>query len=231
MHRAEDWRLGLEGSQDVGSNQLDGGQEPAWYAIHTSHQHEKVVSSLLTQKGFEVFLPLYLAAHCWKDRTQQVSLPLFPGYLFLHDGLDRRLAVLTTPGTHGLVSFGASPAPIPQSEIDAVRRMVAENAHCEPHPFLKCGDWVRVKSGPLVDLEGILVRKKSLFRLVLSVELLRQSMAVEVDATVVERVPCRPTRRAPHWMAASAPAFASRGLPLSRAAVNVHPARLCPAHE
>ncbi|HEV2495931.1 MAG TPA: UpxY family transcription antiterminator [Terriglobia bacterium] len=215
MHRADDRRLGLEG-QDTSLDPVEAVLEPAWYAIHTSHQHEKSVSSLLTQKGFDVFLPLYRAAHRWKDRTQQVSLPLFPGYLFLHGGFDRRLAVLTTPGIHGLVSFGQRPAPIPQSEIDAVRRMVAGNAHCEPHPFLKCGDWIRVKSGPLVGLEGILVRKKNLFRLVLSVELLQQSVAVEVDAHLVERVARPPVLRTPGWMRASAFGFASRGLHSAR---------------
>jgi len=196
------------GRRDADLNRTEDPRESAWYVVHTIHQHEKAVSSLLVEKGFDVFLPLYFAIHCWKDRAKQVALPLFPGYLFLHGGLGRRLAVLTTPGIHGLVSFGDQPAPIPQSEIEAVQRMVAGNKSCEPHPFLKCGDWVRVKSGPFVDLEGILVRKKNLLRLVLSVELLQQSVAVEVDANLVERTSRPLTRRNAGWLAASAPAFA-----------------------
>jgi transcription antitermination factor NusG len=115
---------------------------------------------------------------------------------------------VTVPGVHGLVSFGKRPAPIPQSEIDAVRRLVDGRERYEPHPFLKRGDWVRVKSGPLAGLEGILVRKKNLFRLVLSVELLQQSVAVEVDTNVVERVSRPPVRRIPGRMPAGASVFA-----------------------
>src|SRR5579863_7723745 len=178
-----------------------------WYAVHTRHQHEKAVVDLLAQKGFEVFLPLYPAARRWKDRTKQISLPLFPCYVFLHGGLERRLAVLTTPGVHGLVSFCAKPSPISPPEIDAVRRMVEGDGHCEPYPYLNCGDWVRVRSGPLAEMEGVLVRKKNLFRLIISIELLRQSVAVEVDVTMVERAKRRPVRQAPGSIHASVPAF------------------------
>ncbi|HKS95802.1 MAG TPA: UpxY family transcription antiterminator [Terriglobia bacterium] len=209
MPSIENRELQLEvDSGSVHPNPAEQAPESAWYAVYTSHQHEKAASSLLAQKGFEVFLPLYRAVHSWKDRVKQVSLPLFPGYFFLHGGLERRLAVLTTPGIHNLVSFGAQPAPIPPSQIEAIQRMVAGGTACEPHPFLKCGDRVRVKSGPLVDLEGILVRKKSLFRLVLSLELLQQSVAVEVDAGLVERVSRPPVRRTPGWAPERAPALA-----------------------
>jgi len=177
-----------------------------WYAIHTRHQHEKAVVDLLAQKGFEIFLPLYRSARRWKDRTKQISLPLFPCYVFLHGGLERRLVILTTPGVHGLVSFCAKPSPISQSEIDAVRRMV-EGGRCEPFPYLNCGDWVRVKSGPLAEMEGVLVRKKNLFRLIISIELLQQSVAVEVDVAMVERARRRPVRQAPGSIHASVPAF------------------------
>jgi transcription termination/antitermination protein NusG len=166
------------------------------------------VAEILANKGFQVFLPLYFALHCWKDRTKRLSLPLFPCYVFLREGLERRLAVLTTPGVHGLVSFCGRPSPIPQHEIDAVRRMVEKGTHCEPHPYLKCGDWVRVKTGPLAGLEGVLVRKKNLFRLVISVELLQQSVAIEVEATAVERATRQPARLSPSSTSWSVPALA-----------------------
>jgi|SRR5438552_4468927 len=162
--------------------------DSAWYALYTRHQHEKTVARLLSGKGFETFLPLYTAAHRWKDRTKLVSLPLFPCYVFLHGQTQRRLDILTTPGIHSLLSVEGRPAPISDAEIDAIRQMIESKVAVEPYPFLKSGDWIRIKSGPLAGIEGILVRKKNQLRLVVSVELLQKSVAVEVDASAVERV-------------------------------------------
>lgn len=159
-----------------------------WFALHTRHQHEKTAADVLSNKGFEVFLPLYEAVHRWKDRKKQVSLPLYPCYVFLRGGLDRKLQIVTTPGVHGIVSVGDRPGVIADAEIDSIRQVLASSLKVEPHPFLKCGDRVRVRYGPLEGIEGILVRKKNLFRLVLSVELLHKSVAVEVDASTVEHV-------------------------------------------
>lgn len=166
--------------------------DAAWYALYTRHQHEKTVARILSGKGFEIFLPLYATAHRWKDRTKHLSLPLFPCYVFLRGETHRRTDVLSTPGVHSLVGIEGRPAPISESEIDAIRQMVESKVRLEPHPFLRCGDWIRVKSGPLAGIEGILVRKKKLLRLVVSVELLQKSVAVEVDASAVERAtrPC-----------------------------------------
>jgi len=113
---------------------------------------------------------------------------LFPCYLFLRGMEERRLDVVTTPGIVSVLSVNVEPAVIPQSEIEAVRKAIEWGNRVEPHPFLRCGDRVRVISGPLQGLEGILVRKKNLYRLVLSVELLERSAAVEVDVSSVERV-------------------------------------------
>jgi transcription antitermination factor NusG len=159
-----------------------------WYALYTRHQCERVVSQALSAKGFDAFLPQYRAIHRWKDRRKELLLPLFPNYVFIRGGLDRMLNILTTPGVHSLVAWAGRPANIPQEEIDAVRRLVESSLRIEPHPFLKCGDWVRIKSGPLEGIQGILVRKKSAYRLVLSVQMLARSAAVEVDISVVERV-------------------------------------------
>jgi len=168
----------------------DYGQGSAgWLAIHTRHQHEKMVARSLAFKGFEVFLPLYTRIRQWSDRTKELSAPLFPGYVFLRGHLEQEIRILTTPGVLGLVGFGGVPAIIPEVEIEAVRQAIARRVQVEPYPFLKCGDWVRVKSGPLEGLEGILVRYKRQFRLVLSVQLIQKSVAVEVDVWMVERVP------------------------------------------
>ena len=165
-----------------------------WYAVCTRHQHEKAAARILEYKEFEVFLPLYKTRHRWKDRIKEVSLPLFPGYLFVRDGLERCLPILTTPGICSIVSCGGRPTTIPSSEIEAVRRIVESTLRVEPHPFLKSGDWVRVKYGPIAGVEGILLRNKNIARLVLSVEMLGKSAAVEVDATHVERIPARALR-------------------------------------
>ena len=162
--------------------------DSSWYALYTRHQHEKMVDQVLTNKGFDTFLPLYATTHNWKDRTKALTLPLFPCYVFLKGGIERRLQILTTPGIYGLVSSAGQPAAIPDMEIEAIRRVVESGARVEAHPFLKCGTWVRVKSGPLAGIEGIFVRKKNITRLVLSVEILGTAAAIEVQAFQVEEV-------------------------------------------
>jgi transcription antitermination factor NusG len=159
-----------------------------WYAIYTRHQHEKMVDQVLTSKGFNTFLPLYVATHNWKDRTKTLSLPLFPCYVFLKGGIERRLQLITTPGVFGLVSSAGQPAKIPDIEIDSIRRVMQSGARVDAHPLLKCGTRVRVRTGPLAGIEGLLVRKKSVYRLVLSVEILGAAAAVEIEASQVEVV-------------------------------------------
>lgn len=154
----------------------------SWCAIYTRHQHEKTVSEMLEAKGFEVFLPLYDSTRKWKDRCKVLSVPLFPSYVFVRGAVERRLPVLTTPGVHMIISRGERVATIPEAEIDAIRRTMEGNFRVEPHPFLRCGERVRVVRGSLEGVEGVLTRKKNLFRLVLSVEMLAQSVAVEIDA-------------------------------------------------
>ena len=163
-------------------------ESSTWHALHTRYQHEKVVGELLTRQGFETFLPLYTTVHRWKDRAKQVSLPLFPCYVFLRGGVDRRLQILKTPGVHSIVETAGRPGVIPEGEMAAIRRAVENALRIEPHPFLANGDWVRIKSGPLVGVEGILVRKQDQFRLVLSVDMLGRSVAVEVDPTHADHV-------------------------------------------
>ena len=136
-------------------------------------------------KGFEVFLPLYESTRRWKDRRMVLSLPLFPCYLFVRGDLDRRLQVVTTPGIHMILCRGENVAVIPDQEIEAIQRAV-DGPRVEPHPFLKCGTRVRVIRGSLEGVEGILTRKKNLYRLVLSVDMLAQSVSVEVHADDVE---------------------------------------------
>lgn len=180
------------------SNSSEQGQ--SWWVLYARHQHEKVVADMLASKSFEVFLPLYSSIRRWKDRRKVISMPLFPGYVFVRGGLDRRLQVLTTPGVHMILSHGERVATISDEEIQTVRRVVNSDLSAEPHPFLKCGERVRVVRGPLTGVEGILDRRKGSFRLVLSVDAVNKSFAVEVEMADVE--PAHPC--AAHAVASSA---------------------------
>ena len=175
------------------TSEIGSGGQVEWNAVYTRHQHEKLVAGSLAGNGFEVFLPTYNVIRQWTDRKKQLSLPLFPCYVFVRSTFQRRLQVLTTPGVHFLVMFAGRPAPISDLEMEAIRKAVESRLRVEPHPFLRCGDWVRVKSGPLADVEGILVRKKGSYRLILSAELLGKSIAVEIDAFSVKPLPHRST--------------------------------------
>lgn len=175
-----------EGGMSASDVEIPAPEGSPWWALYTRHQHEKVVAEMLALKGLEVFLPLYDSVRRWKDRKKMLSLPLFPCYVFVRGAMNRRLQVLTTPGVHMILSHGERAAIIPEDEIEAIRRTVDGSFRVEPHPFLKCGDRVRVTRGSLEGIEGILVRKKSLYRLVLSVNMLAQSVAVEIDASDVE---------------------------------------------
>jgi transcription antitermination factor NusG len=178
-----------------------------WFALYTRHQHEKVIAWVLQNKGFETFLPLYTTVRCRKDRSKRLALPLFPCYVFLRGDLRRRLDIVTIPGVHNIVSTGGQPAAISEAEIDPIRQMIASKMGVEPHPFMRHGDRVRIKSGPLEGLEGILIRKKSLFRLVVSIEMLQKSVAVEVDASMVESTARHDLREVAEWMPRNVPVY------------------------
>ena len=177
---------------------------PNWYALLTRHQHEKCVALALSNKNHEVYLPLYRSLRRWQDRAKQVLLPLFPCYVFIREGMDRQLQILKTPGIIHIVSWGGRPAIVPQSQLVAVRQIIESCLYVETHSYLQCGDRVRVKTGPLTGLEGILVRKKGLARLVVSMEMLGRSAAVEIDGLNVERIGPIPVPKLPSRVSVSA---------------------------
>jgi transcription antitermination factor NusG len=163
-------------------------REERWYAAYTCANHEKRVAKQLEERAVEHFLPLYGSVRRWKDRKVKLELPLFPGYVFVHLALRDRLRVLQTPGVARLIGFGGLPTALPDQEMEAMRNGLQRQLLLEPHPYLTIGRRVRLKSGPFVGLEGILVRRKGLLRLVLSLDLIQRSVAVEVDASEVEPV-------------------------------------------
>lgn len=149
----------------------------------------------LEGKGFEAFLPAYTSRRRWSDRIKELELPLFAGYLFCRMSLEeRRLPVLTTPGVRQIVGIGGTPTAVPEGEIDAVRAIVTSGLATRPWPFVEVGDRVRLRGGSLDGVEGILVATKTHHRLVVSVEILRRSVAVEIDQAWVEAVGPKPRR-------------------------------------
>lgn len=134
------------------------------------------------------FLPLYASVRRWKDRRVELDLPLFPGYVFVRMALGDRLRVQQVPGVARLVVFDGMPAPLPEQEIDALRASLATGVRAEPHPFLRAGQRVRVKRGVLAGMEGVLLRRKGSLRLVISIELIQRSVAVDADEADVEAV-------------------------------------------
>lgn len=160
--------------------------ERQWYAAHTRSRHEKRVAEQLARKNVNFFLPLYQAEHRWKDRLARVELPLFPGYLFVQIPLRERLRVLEVPGVVRLISSRGEPVPLDESEINILRQGLTQMIKAEPHPYLRIGQRVRVKSGAFKGLEGILERKKDSYRIIISVDLIMRSIAVEISVADVD---------------------------------------------
>jgi len=146
------------------------------------------VHTRLTEQGIDSFLPLYETRHRWKDRSVDVQLPLFPGYIFLHLDLANRLSVLQTAGVVRFVGFGTTATPLPSEEIVSLRQGLSSTLQPEPHPYLKLGQKARVKSGPLNGIEGVLLRKKNKDRFIISLDLIMRSVAVEVDSLELEAI-------------------------------------------
>jgi transcription antitermination factor NusG len=171
----------IAGVQTFDGDQLEAYAQPRWYAAYTRANHERRVADQLDEHGVQNYLPQYESVRNWKDRKVRLQLPLFPGYVFVHLGLPSRLQVLQVPGVAWLVSFAGRPAAVPEEEFARIRGFLDKGFRAEPHPYLKAGRRVRVRSGPFEGLEGIVVRRKNSTRLVISLELIERAMAVDVE--------------------------------------------------
>jgi transcription antitermination factor NusG len=141
-----------------------------------------VASATLRGKGYEDFLPLYPSRRRWSDRIKELELPLFPGYLFCRfDVSDRLMPILTTPGVIGIVGAGKTPIPVGDEEIESIRAILRSGLAAQPCSFLGIGSRVYVERGPLAGVEGIVTSTDKVYRLVVSVDLLQRSVAVEID--------------------------------------------------
>ncbi len=159
----------------------------SWYALYTCPRHEKRVAEQIEQRRISCFLPLYRSVRRWKDRRKELELVLFPGYVFVHMAFQDKLQVLKVPGAVRLVTFNGQPVALPEQEIECLRNRQS-SSNLEPHPYLRVGRRVRVRSGPMQGLEGIIRRNKDKCRLVFSLDLIMRSVAVEVDEADVELV-------------------------------------------
>ena len=160
--------------------------QPHWYAAYTCANHEKRVAAELGAREVEHFLPLYSSVRRWKDRRVNLDLPLFPGYVFVRLAFRDRLRVVQIPSVVRLVGFGGLPTALPDTEMEVLRSGLSDGLRAQPHPFLTEGRRVRVRSGPLAGMRGILLRRRGKARFVVSVELIMRSMAVEMDEADLE---------------------------------------------
>lgn len=161
-----------------------------WYAVHTRARHERSVAHRLRERGLTTFLPTVTEVHRWSDRKKTVELPLFSCYLFVKLRPDpaERQRVLQVDSVLGFVGIRGIGTPIPGEQIDAVRILVNQHLSCSSYPFLKIGQRVRIRSGALDGLEGILLSRNGDRTLIISVDAIQRSLAVRVEGYEVEPV-------------------------------------------
>ena len=157
-----------------------------WYALYTMPRHEKRVALQLRRDSIDHLLPLYQTVHRWKNKRARLELPLFPSYLFVRIRRAERVQVLQLPGVRYLVNVAGQPVCVADNEIEVLRTALDSKLRVGPHPYLLIGRRVRIKAGPLQDSEGILVRHKNNFRVVLSMDVIMRSVVVDVDAADLE---------------------------------------------
>jgi transcription antitermination factor NusG len=160
-----------------------------WYALYTRSRHEKLVERELNKKGIETFLPLRKITRDWSDRKKVIEDPLFKSYLFVRTALENRFPILTTVGVVNFVGFGPrEPVAIPERELLIIQKFIQEEIPMDPFPYLKAGERVYIRSGPFKGVEGFIIRKDRHCRLVISLDLLMQSISIEIDQACVEPV-------------------------------------------
>ena len=158
-----------------------------WYAIHTRSRHEKQVDLFLSERGIETFLPLVHTLSRRRDRKKYVDIPLFPGYLFVNADKEGLSDVKYTRGVTRIIGADIdTPTPIPDKQILGIKSIMESEVKLDPFPYLKKGRMVRVKSGPLKGLDGILVERKGLYKLVIRIDLLQKGAAAEVFIADIE---------------------------------------------
>lgn len=170
--------LGFEGSKWTSYH---------WYALYTRSRHEKIVKEELQKKQLETFLPLRKITRQWSDRKKIIEEPLFKSYLFVRIPLSEKLKVLNTVGVVQFVcNRGAEPVSVPEKELLTIKSFIESSIQIDPFPYLKEGEKVYIRSGPFRGAEGFIVRKARHCRLIISLDVLMQSISVEIDEACVE---------------------------------------------
>ena len=158
-----------------------------WYALYVRSRHEKVVETALKGKGYAAFSPFYRIKRKRVDRTVEIDTPLFPGYVFCRFNANNRLPILITPGIVEIVPAN-KPLPVDDTEIASIRTLALSGLPVQPWPFLACGQRIRLNAGPLIGAEGIFLRVKDAYQLVVSVSLLQRAVSVVVENETVEPI-------------------------------------------
>jgi transcription antitermination factor NusG len=159
-----------------------------WFALQVRTRWESSVKLFLSSKGYETFLPTYKVRKRWSTFSKEVSAPLFPGYVFCQFDPQNRLPVLVTPGVISVVGRGRIPLPVEEAEIISIQNAISSGVRAEPWPYLEVGQRVRIEGDALEGLEGILIHLKGSQRIIVSVSLLRRSVALEIDRSHVRVV-------------------------------------------
>jgi transcription antitermination factor NusG len=172
------------------SNNHHATNEAAWFAVQTRSRHEKKVNQELAEKGVHSFLPSRMEKHSWSDRQKWVELPLFSSYVFvqLNPDSDLRAHVLSTRGVVRFVGASGRGTAIPGDQIENLKAIVRERVPLTEHSYLKVGEKVRIRGGVLEGIEGVLVAIHNTMNLVVSVDLIEKSVAIQIDGYEVERV-------------------------------------------
>lgn len=159
-----------------------------WYAIQTRPRYEKKVTVELEEKGVKAFLPLHSATHRWSDRRRVVKLPLFPGYVFVRIAplLHARVSVLRTHGVISFVGVRNVGIAIPDGEIESIQTVLQGGVACEPYPYLRVGQSVRIRGGCLDGVSGVLMGVNGNRSLIISVSLIQKSVAMRIEGYRVE---------------------------------------------
>jgi transcription antitermination factor NusG len=157
----------------------------SWFALQVRSRWESAAADLLRGKGFETLLPTFTTRRKWSDRVKVVESPLFPGYVFCRFDVHNRLPVLITPGVISVVGRGKTPVAVDEAEIQSIQAAIGSGIHLEPWPYLEIGERVRIKHDVLDGMEGILASFKGSHRVIISVTLLRRSVALEIDRSRV----------------------------------------------
>jgi transcription antitermination factor NusG len=157
-----------------------------WYAVYTWAHHERRVAEMMAQRQIRSFFPVYRSLRRWKDRRKEIEMALFPSYVFVQLALRDRVRVLEIPGVVDMVGARGKPTPLRDREIECFQYGRDGCVKIHPHPFLQVGRRVRVRCGAMTGLEGILIRRKDGPRLVVSIEILRRAVAMEIDEADIE---------------------------------------------